>query len=305
MSDSSPYAQCVANSERISWKLDELLPESAVFDRTRRFLPEALAPNASLTFLSADERRLLNQIAGKAYMNLFGFVEVYIEAMVLEHAQAAMFGDRDQMRALVRFADEEIKHQQLFDRYCRLFDQQFGGKTAVLDNAIEVAQIILGTSPLSILLTTLHIEQMTQQHYVESVKDDDGLDERCAEILRSHWLEESQHARIDLLLLEATHAQSGEEARAKAMDEYLGILSAFDGLLARQAEFDATSLASHAGRSFDEAERAQIVAQQHAGYRRTFLISGLTTSAFTKVIGELWPSDSARIAQVAQRYEVR
>lgn len=294
------YATCVANSERVSWRLDEVLPQSASLDRRKRFLPNALAPNDSLAFLSDAERRTLNQISGKAYMNLFGFVEVYIEAMVLEHAQAALFGDRGQMRALVRFADEEVKHQQLFTRFCALFDQQFGVQCPVLDRPIEVANTILATSPLAVLLTTLHIEQMTQQHYLESVRDDVELDALCAEILRRHWLEESQHAKIDLLLLCEMHAKVSEEGRETAFAEYLAVLEAFDGLLGQQAALDASSFEAVSARSLSPAERAALVASQHMGYRKTFIVCGLTNPLITEVIRSLWPAKTAQSAERAR-----
>ena len=49
--------------------------------------------------------------------HLFGFVEEYILANTVQYANAEMFGDRDAVRALCRFADEEAKHMLLFARY--------------------------------------------------------------------------------------------------------------------------------------------------------------------------------------------
>lgn len=294
------YGTCVTNSERVSWRLDDVLPQHATLDRSKRFLPNALAPNDTLAFLSASERRTLNQISGKAYMNLFGFVEVYIEAMVLEHAQGALFGDRGQMRALVRFADEEVKHQQLFSRFCALFDAQFGVPCGVLDQPIQVANTILATTPLAVLLTTLHIEQMTQQHYVEAVRDDVELDALCAEILHRHWLEESQHAKIDLLLLCEMHAKVSEAGRDTAFGEYLSVLEAFDGLLKQQAELDASSFEALTSRALSSAERASLVASQHAGYRKTFIVCGMTNPLITDVIRSLWPSKTDQLAERAR-----
>lgn len=296
------FATCVANSERIAWRIDDVLPPTAVLDRSRRFLPAALADNSALTFLTEEQRLQLNQITGKAYMNLFGFVEVYIEAMVLEHAQSVLFGDRTQMRALVRFADEEVKHQLLFTRFCSLFDQQFGRHCAVLDRAVDVANIILATTPLSVLFTTLHIEQMTQQHYVESVRDDSGLDPLCAEILRQHWLEESQHARIDLLLLRDTHLRTPVDARDKGFNEYLAVLTSFDDLLGQQAKLDVHSFEELSGRKLDALEAQRVQRSQHSAYRSTFLVCGMTNPTVVKTVQALWPNQEATLADAARAF---
>lgn len=222
-------------------------------------------------------------------MNLFGYVEVFIEAMVLEHAQASLFGDRAQMRALTRFADEEVKHQQLFQRYCETFDRDFATPCKVLNNAFDVAQIILSKSPLCVLLTTLHIEQMTQQHYVEAVRDEKTIDPLNAEILRRHWLEESQHAKIDALLLVDLAKSASAETLVTAHAEYLEVLGAFDGLLAAQAGFDAESLAAATKSTFSAEQMSAIVASQHRGYRKTFLHYGLTNPLVHQMITEYWP----------------
>ena len=37
------YATCVRNSEKISWRVDEVLPPDTRLDFTRPFLPEALS----------------------------------------------------------------------------------------------------------------------------------------------------------------------------------------------------------------------------------------------------------------------
>lgn len=296
------YGTCVTNSEQIAWRLDDVLPMTTRFDRQRRFLPESLAPTTALRFLTDDARLALNQIAGKAYMNLFGFVEVYIEAMALEHAQSVLFGDRAQMRALVRFADEEVKHQQLFARFCTMFDEQFGAKCLVLDRAIEVANTILETNPLCVLLTTLHIEQMTQQHYVEAVRDDANLDPTCASILHKHWLEESQHARIDLLLLRDTYAKCSEDTRRAAFDQYLMVLDAFDLLLRRQAELDVESLVLVTGCTPSADERNAITQSQHAAYRSTFLVCGMTNRVVVDVANALWPDRGEQLARRADAW---
>ena len=89
-----------------------------------------------------------------------------------------MFGDPAALRALFRFADEEVKHQQLFGRFREAFERDFGVPCDVIENPQAVAEVILSKAPMAVVLTTLHIELVTQQHYVEGYREPEvkGLD---------------------------------------------------------------------------------------------------------------------------------
>lgn len=288
------YGSCVSASEKVSWKIDDVMPPGTALDFTRPFLPAALA-GSELPFLDAAERLKLNQINGNAYLNLFGFVEEYILATVLQHAQAESFGDHDAIRALARFADEEAKHQALFQRYVAAFERDCGFQTEVLGSAAEVANIILSKSPLAVMLVTLHLEIMTQAHYVECVRDDTQVDPFFAKLLHAHWLEESQHARIDALELNRMLEVSGPAQIQVAFDDYLELIGAFDGLLRAQAEMDARTLAGALGRTFTPDQVAALEDAQHAGYRRTFLIYGMTHQTFVQHLEAISPDGAARV----------
>ena len=296
------YASCVRSSEKVQWRLDEVMPEGTQLDFSRPFLPEKLAPTSHLAFLDEGERLKLNQIAAKAYLNLFAFVEEYILATMTQHAQAEMFGDPDAMRALVRFVDEELKHQQLFERYKVAFDAGFGTPVPVLDSAVEVANVIMSHTPIAVMIVTLHIELMTQQHYVESVKDDDKLDPLFKSLLRHHWVEEAQHARIDALELDKLASLATPEAISRGLDEYVGILAAFDGLLAEQARLDVGALAAVTRRTFSDEEKSAIEAAQLTGYRRTFLHHGITNQTFVRTVAKLAPGAEGKMAERARDY---
>ena len=60
--------------------------------------------------------RYLSQIQGRTYANVFGLVERFINAKVLEVSRDHWLGDQVVLEALVRFCDEELKHQELFRR---------------------------------------------------------------------------------------------------------------------------------------------------------------------------------------------
>src|SRR5262245_49304141 len=115
------YDNCVRASEKVSWRLDDVFPPGKKLDFGMRFLPATMVPADELSFLSAGEKLKLNQIMGNSYLYLFSFVEEYIIASVLQHANAEMLGDPIELRALLRFADEEVKHQQLFLRFRAAF----------------------------------------------------------------------------------------------------------------------------------------------------------------------------------------
>jgi hypothetical protein len=294
------YASCVRNSEKVAWKIDDVMPVGTKLDFTRNFLPAALAGRGDIGFLSPDEARKLNQITGNAYLNLFGFVEEYIIAVAVQHAHAEMFGNHDAIRALVRFADEEVKHQALFHRYVDAFKRDFGHECGVLGSAADVAGVILSKSPIAVMLVTLHLEIMTQAHYVECVKDASDLDPLFAKLLRHHWLEESQHARIDALELDKLVSVATPPALETAFADYLGLIDAFDGLLKAQADMDVPALSRATGRTFTPEQAAAIVAAQHRGYRHTFLVYGMTNANFLENLAKISPAAATRVSHRAE-----
>jgi hypothetical protein len=293
------YDAIVRNSEKANWKLDEAMPAGTRLDFTRPFLPDALANTRSIAFLDARERMVLNQIAGNSYLNLFAFVEEYILATVIQHATAALFGDREATRALLRFAEEESKHQMLFHRYREAFDADFGSPCGVLESAVEVAQVIMSKSPIAVMLVTLHLELMTQQHYTECVKDDEGVDPLFKRLLRFHWMEESQHAVLDAYELDKLLDEAPPEAIDRGFDDYLDICGAFEGLLDAQAGMDVDSFARATGRAFSETERAEIKASQRRGYVKTFLWYGMTNRDFIATLERISQAQRDRVAERA------
>src|SRR4051812_16827672 len=114
--DTRRYAKCVEVSKRIRWDIDRDVIRGRTFDFAKSFLPDGLSKISRLAFLNADERRLLSHIQGRTYANMFGLVERYIGAKILEISREHSLGDQNALEALVRFTDEELKHQELFRR---------------------------------------------------------------------------------------------------------------------------------------------------------------------------------------------
>ena len=114
------YARCVENSRRIRWDIDKDVFRGRNFDFSDHFLPDGLSMVSQLSFLGAGDRRTLNQIQGRTYANVFGLVERFINAKVLELSRAHWLGDQTALEALVGFSQEELKHQEMFRRIERM-----------------------------------------------------------------------------------------------------------------------------------------------------------------------------------------
>ncbi|HVE82616.1 MAG TPA: hypothetical protein VND93_07200 [Myxococcales bacterium] len=294
------YGAILADSLKVTWKVEDLIGGDKTFDFGKPFLPESLAGVNGIKSLNAAEKLKLNQIRGNSYLYLFGFVEEFILPFALEHAQKKVpGGDNAAVRALITFAEEEAKHMHLFKRFSEEFEKGFPVKCGVVGPARDVAAVVLKHGTLGVGLVTLMLEWMTQRHYVDSVRTDDALDPQFCSLLRHHWMEESQHAKLDTLLVDELATQGGPEAINKAFDDLLAIGGAFDGLLNAQAKLDLEALSKVMGRTFTEAETKEILDAQVKAYRWTFLGSGMTHPNFIKTCQELSAAGAKRIADVA------
>ncbi|MBA3500221.1 MAG: hypothetical protein M4D80_09925 [Myxococcota bacterium] len=297
------YSECVQTSERVAWSIDDVLPASRELNFAIPFLPEALV-HLSTAPIPDAHKLTLNHIRAHSYVNLFAFVEEYIIATALRHAHAEQFGSVPAMRALLRFADEELKHQQLFWRFRDAFARGFGHPCDVLDNAVEVAGYILTKPALSVMLTTLHLELITQQHYIDAIKSPpEATDLSFRSMFEHHWIEESQHARIDALEIAKLAALSSPEATADAVTEYEDILVNLDGLLLKQADMDRATLERATGHEMSADQRAALVRQQHNSYRQDFIHSGLSNVAFGRLMQRLIGDEGPRrLALIAGKF---
>ena len=149
------------------------------------------------------------------------------------------------------------------------------------------------------MLLTAIIEWFTQLHYIEHVRDDSDLDALFRDLLRFHWLEESQHAKLDTLLIGEVAEELTLEEREAAVDEVLELGGAIDGLLAQQIGMNIEALEKATGRTFTDAEREEITTNTQRACRWTFLVSGLQHPNIVRAIGELTTEGPAKIEGVA------
>lgn len=295
----SSYSQCIEASERVTWKLDEVFPRSTHLDLQRAFLPNTMFDAGSLAFLNEDERRTLNQISGNGYCYFFYFVETYIITLAMKHAEAELYGDETNLRALLRFAEEEVKHQQMFSRFGEVFEREFGSRCDLVESPQTAAAVILGKSPMGVLLITLHIELLTQAHYVGCMRDVDSIEPLFKNLFKYHWLEEAQHAKLDALELKKLHAYASPAQIQTAIDDYFDILDALDDVFSRQAALDVITIERALSRSFSVQEQKAIEAIQHKTYRRIFIKDGLTHTVFLEFLGEYFRAALERASKRA------
>jgi hypothetical protein len=291
------YEATLASSLKAAWQLDDVLRSDQELDFTRNFMPESLARTAVLDSLSADEQRALNHISAHQYLSIFGIVEEFILPFLFDHARPALRGDDWRVRALLNFASEEAKHIHLFKRFHAAFLRGFPVEPQVIGPSEAIGAEVLRHDPLAVGLIILMIEWMTQQHYLGSVRDDGDLDPLFKSLLRHHWMEEAQHAKLDTLIVDALAEGRSDDEIDRVMDGFFEIGSFLDSGLETQAGFNVEALEKVIGRTLDD--REAIKAQQHQAARWTFIGSGMVHERFVGTLEAISPRAAARIAEAA------
>ena len=293
---SKPYARCIAASKAVRWDIDKDVIRGRSFDLKQNFLPDGLSKVQDLEFLTSEEKRYLSQIQGRTYANVFHMAERFVNAKVLEISRDYWFGDQTALEALVRFSDEELKHQEMFRQIEQLAGSLMVSGYSFLPNPNEVAKIVLGKSTWAVLALTLHIELLTQLHYRQSIGLDENLSPLFKDVFRYHWLEESQHAILDELEWKRCDKTMSLETRDQAVNEFIELVEAVDDLLKTQAMADAEYFARTCGRML-LAEQSQVVEKVVLkAYRWQHIISGAEHPHFIKVLSSFISDDQgARI----------
>jgi hypothetical protein len=281
------YARAIAASKRIRWDIDADVIRGRTLDFTQKFLPDGLSLVDELPFLTKPERRFLSQVQGRTYANIFGLVERYINAKILELTRDYRFGDQVALEALVRFSDEELKHQQLFRRVEALAATSMPPGYAVVAQPNDVAQFVLGKSTWAVLALTSHIEIFTQIHYKKSIEPDADLSGLWKDVFFRHWQEESQHAILDELEWRREDAKLTDAQRDAAVTDLIDLVAGVDGILRTQAEADAQYFIGAAGRRFSAEQELAIKAGVLKAYRWQYIVSGVQDGRFLGVLSGL------------------
>lgn len=285
--DTRRYAKCVEVSKRIRWEIERDVIRGREFDFRHKFLPDGLSRAGEFTFLMAAEQRLLSQIQGRTYANIFGLVERFINAKVLEISRDHWLGDQTALEALIRFSDEELKHQALFRRIERMIGAGMPEGYEFVPEPNAVAGAVLSKSTWAVLGLTCHIELFTQAHYKHSIEPDADLSELYKDVFLFHWREESQHAILDELEWRRENDRLNDDDRDRAVEDLIDLVMAVDGILQVQSEADANYFCMIAGRAFDADERDRVREGLLRAYRWQYILSGVQEPRFTAILGSL------------------
>ena len=284
---SQRYAKCIAASKRIRWDIERDVIRGRQFDFARKFLPDGLSRATELAFLRANEMRFMSQVQGRTYANIFGLVERYIGAKTLEISRDYWLGDQVALEALVRFTDEELKHQEMFRRLDQMAAAGMPAGYSFMPSPNAVASLVLSKSSWAVLGLTCHIELFTQAHYRSSIEPDANLSDLWKDVFLYHWKEESQHAILDELEWRREDTKLTAAQRDAAVDDLIELVAAIDGMLQVQAKADSEYFIAAAGRAFEFGERSAIHDVMLKAYRWQYIVSGVQEPRFMEVLKSL------------------
>jgi hypothetical protein len=293
------YRENLAASQKVNWRIEDIIGGDKKLDFSKRFMPESLARVEQLSFLDEDEKRILNQIRANAYLSIFIIVEEFILPFVLDHVRPSLNEDDDRARAFLQLAGEEVKHMQVFKLFGEEFRQGFQSDCKVIGPASDIGKAILAHEPLSVAIAILMIEWMSQGHYVDSVKDNIEMDPQFKSLLKNHWLEEAQHAKLDTRMVESLADGLNPEQIAAGVDGFFDIGGFLDNGLRQQTEFDLESFELATGRKLIDAERTLFIDLQHQANRWTFIGSGMVHPRFLETMERLGVDQKRRIEEAA------
>ena len=284
--DTARYARCIKASKKSPWEIDRDVLRGREFDFSHKFLPDGLSKVDELAFLTDAERRSLSQVQGRTYAYLFGLVERFIGAKVLDQSREHYFGDQVALEALVRFGDEELKHQELFRRVEALISHSMPSGYSTVADPNEVARVVLSKSTWAVLALTCHIELFVQSHYEHSIDQDVSLSPLFKDIFRFHWRDECQHVILDELEWRRVDARLTPEERDAAVSDLIDLVGAVDGIVQGQAAVDSAYFLRLCDRNFKDDEQHAIKDLLVKAYRWQYIVSGVQHRHFGRLLTE-------------------
>jgi hypothetical protein len=285
--DTEKYARCIKASKAARWDIDDDVIKGRSFDRAQKYLPDGLSLVQDLPTLSDAERRFASQVQGRTYANVFGLVERFITAKLLEVGREHSLGDQNALEALVRFSDEELKHQTLFRRINDMMGATLPAGYRFDVDPDAVARAVLGKNTWAVLVLTLHIELFVQDHYRRSIEPDGALSDLFKDVFLFHWRDECTHVVLDELELRRHDARMSQEERDHAVNDFIELVAAVDGILQTQAKADAGYFASNCGRPVPSEEASVLAKQFLKAYRWQYIFSGASHPRFQTILKSL------------------
>jgi len=294
------YDGIVAASEKVAWTVRTVVDWQ--FDASTAIVPAGWVGVDHLTFLDDEQRRLLNHCRAFSYVHLLGNFEDFIPHHLDDGFSRAGTSDHARRRALLRFEEEELKHQELFrvaemllEQACGYsFDRYFdaaGTRLAAFNAAV------LAYPTLTRCLVLLALELGTQRVYVESMHDAAmGKASLYSRLLRAHWVEEAQHTKCGMLEIAALAAEHDVSELRAAVEQVAAVGALVDATIQHQVSAEIATLRRLTGGSFTLADHATLHAALHRSLATLVTGVSLTHPRFVGVTVELSSAGAARLA---------
>jgi hypothetical protein len=298
------YPAIIAVSQRVAWTVDEIFADRR-FDATKSIVPDSWVGTGELAFLDGREQRTLNHIRAFSYAHLLGNYEEFIPVQMAEVAGRDWHDDRARLRGLLRFGEEEMKHQQLFRRTEEVleascghaFGRYFDSEKVKLTSFVEA---VLAYPLLPRFLLLAAFELGTQRHYVESVRTPNGAasDPLYVDVLKHHWIEESQHVKLDILEAARLAAGMTSEEISRAFDDVLGLGGLIGETFAGQVEQELATFETATGRVLPKPEATALRDALNQSLQAIVAGVSLTHPDFKQVALELSKEGAAKLGIV-------
>ncbi len=278
------YAKCIDASKRVRWEIDRDVIRGRTFDFSKKFLPDALARIQNFEFATPAEKRFISQVQGRTYANMFGMVERSIGAKLLDVTRPHALGDQVVFESLVRFTDEELKHQELFRRLEAMMATDMPAGYRFVASPNEVATVVLSKATWAVLGLICNIELFTLDHYRQSIDKDADASELWKDVFLFHMKEEAQHAILDELEWQRENARLNSAQRDTGVNDLIALVAAVDGILQGQSEADAEYFVKNCGRPLKAAEEHQLRTGLLRAYRWQYIASGTKNERFMSIL---------------------
>jgi hypothetical protein len=295
------YASIVAASEKVAWSVDDIFRDRR-FDASKPIVPASWVRTQALAFLTDQDQLTLNHCRAFSYAHLTGSYEEFIPLHLTGIIQQDWHDDRAHLRALLRFGEEEMKHQQLFRRTEMVLEESCGHSFGrYFDDAkvrcTELTNAVLTYPALPRFLLLLAFEFGTRRHYVESIQEhtEASGDPLYVDILKAHWLEEAQHVKSDMLEVAQLAREMSPEELSVAFDQVTEIGGLVDATFVGQVDKEIETLQQVTGRTLSAAEATTLRDTLYQSLRAIIADVSLTDPSFAKVALELSKEGAATL----------
>jgi hypothetical protein len=276
--------------------VDRDLLRDRTFDFDHKFLPDGLSRVDELEFLTQAERRSLSQVQGRTYAFLFGLVERFLGAKILDQSRDCARSDSEFVETPVRHGEAEIRDQDLFRRVSALVACGMPGGYATVASPNNLARMVLSKSAWAVVGLTCLIELFVQSHYEHSIEPDDALSPLFKDIFRVHWRDQCQQVILDEREWRRIDSRMTTADRDAAVTDLICLFAGLDRIMQGQAAVDSAYFLRLCDRNFTYDQQRALRALVVKAYRWQFIVSGVEHRHFNRLLTEFTtPTQRQRI----------